>query len=253
MSDLTKRRFVLLTALLLAGAAARAAEQRPVNGFDRVTFELPGQLTLQQGDDFALEIDAAAEDLERIETRVQGGELAIGWRDGVFGWAGSRTHGPIAIRLTLPELRGLEVAGSGDVAAGSWLGEGLEVEVNGSGSVAFEELTVEELDLEIAGSGSVEAARVDTAVVRIEVLGSGSVQLAGAADRQEIEVMGSGDVVLTELEGARVNVEIMGSGDVSVWANELLTTEIMGSGDVSYRGTPKVDLEKHGPGRLRAL
>ncbi|HEX7038093.1 MAG TPA: head GIN domain-containing protein [Pseudomonadales bacterium] len=253
MSDSTRVRLALLAALLLAGGTVRAAEQRSVSGFDRVMFALPGQLTLQQGDAFVLEIDAAEEDLERVETRVQDNELAIRWREGVRGWAGARDHGPIEVRLTLPALRSLEVAGSGDVDGGSWLGESLEVEVNGSGSVAFGEVTVEELSLEIAGSGSIRAAKVDTALARIDVRGSGDVHLAGAADRQEIEVMGSGDVALAELEGAHVEVEIMGSGDVTVWANETLEAEIMGSGDVSYRGTPKVELEKNGPGRVRTL
>lgn len=243
----------LVAVVLWAAAAGAGAEIRDVDGFDRVVFALPGKLTLQRADDHTLEIEASAEDLEHIQTRVRGGQLSIQWREGARGWFGGRPEGPITVRVGLPELHGLEVAGSGNVEGGTWLSETLEVEVNGSGSARFDEVAAEELSLEISGSGSIEVAAVDAALVKVEISGSGDVELAGTADRQEIEVMGSGDVVASELEGARVTVEIMGSGDVSVWATESLTAEVMGSGDVRYRGEPRVDVDEHGPGRVRAL
>lgn len=239
----------------LAGAdTAAAGEQvRDVTGFDRVMFALPGKLTLIRGDAHEVVVDATEEDLERIETRVRGETLEVRWRDGVFDFFGGRPEGPIDVRVTLPALRGLEVAGSGEVQGGSWLSETMVVEVNGSGSVYFDELASEELTFELSGSGNLEVADVDAALARVEINGSGDATLAGAADRQEIEVMGSGDVGAAELEGARVSVEIMGSGNVQVWANEALTTQIMGSGDVRYRGQPRLHNEEHGSGNVREL
>ena len=237
----------------MAVAAGALSEVRDLEGFDRIMFALPGKLTLERGDEFEVVIDAVQEDLDRIETRVRGDELSIRWKEGLFGVLGGRPADDIAVRVTLPGLVGLELAGSGDVEGGSWLSETFLVEVNGSGSARFDELAGEELTLEVSGSGNVQVPKVDSALVRIEISGSGDVELAGAADRQQIEIMGSGDVEATELEGARVEVEIMGSGDVGVWANETLSAEIMGSGDIRYKGSPRVTTQEHGSGSVRPL
>lgn len=246
-------RICLVLAWALAAAAVAETEVRDVSGFERVLFALPGNLTIEQGDRFEVLVDAEPDDLERIETRVNGEELAIRWDQGLLGMWGGSPDGRIAVRITLPQLAGLEVAGSGDVEAGSWLAESLSVEVNGSGSVRIAELATEDLHVEVAGSGDVTVPALDAAALRVEIKGSGNVELAGAADRQEIEVMGSGDVDAADLEGARVEVEVMGSGDVTVWANSELSVDIMGSGDVRYRGSPTVDSAEHGSGRVRAL
>ena len=244
----------LATLLALSAAIAVAdSETRDLTGFDRVLFALPGELTLRQGGDFQVVVDAEPEDLKRITTEVSGRSLAVRWKDGVFGMFGGNAEGPIRVEVTLPTLTALEVAGSGNADAGTWLTDSLELEVNGSGSVRFAELATEELTLDVSGSGNVHIAQLDCAVARIEVHGSGDVELSGAADHQEIEVMGSGDVDVRNLEGSRVEVEIMGSGDVAVWANEQLDAEIMGSGDVRYRGSPSVDREEHGSGEVKPL
>ncbi|MAT83083.1 MAG: hypothetical protein CMD39_02225 [Gammaproteobacteria bacterium] len=250
-------RTTILALAVMAGLAPWPAvadtEVRDLEDFDRVVFALPGKLRLTQGDDFAVAIEAEPEDLERIETDRQGDTLAIRWDSGLLGmWSGS-PEGPIEVRITLPELRGLEVAGSGDVEAGAWLSESLVLEVNGSGSVHLASLAVESLTIDIAGSGDAEIDELDAAALRVEIAGSGNVELAGAADRQEIDVMGSGDVDADGLEGAVVQVDVMGSGDVSVWATEALSVDIMGSGDVRYRGNPRLERSAAGSGDVRPL
>jgi hypothetical protein len=246
-------RICLMLAWALAAGAIAETEVRDVTGFERVLFALPGNLSVEQGGNFEVVVEAEPDDLERIETQVNGDELAIRWDQGLLGMWGGSPGGRIAVRVTMPQLEGLEVAGSGDVEAGSWLTESLNIEVNGSGSVRIAELATEELSLEVAGSGDITVPALDAAALRVEIKGSGNVELAGAADRQEIEVMGSGDVDTADLEGARVEVEVMGSGDVTVWANRALSVDIMGSGDVRYRGSPTVDSAEHGSGRVRGM
>lgn len=247
------RSMLAVGACLMGAAALAEVEERALEGFERVVFALPGNLVLQRGDAHRVVLEGLPGDLERIETRVSGKELAIRWDDGLLGMFGGRPEGQIQVRVTLPGLRALEVAGSGDVEGGSWLSERLSVEINGSGNARFAELAVEELSLEVAGSGGVAVADLDAAVARIEISGSGDVDLAGAADRQEIEVMGSGDVDAADLEGAEVSVEVLGSGDVAVWATETLSAEIMGSGDIRYRGSPRVEREEFGSGEVRPV
>lgn len=245
----------LLMLLLLPGFAGAASqtEVRRLDGFSRISFALPGQLTLRRGGSVEVVVEAAPGDLKRIRTEVRGDELAIGWDDGVPGMFRGDPAGDIQVRVTLPALQELDVSGSGRVDGGTWLSETFTLEVSGSGSAVFEELVTEELDIEVSGSGNVDAAKVDAAMARVEISGSGDVELAGAADRQHIEVMGSGDVIATELEGASVEVEITGSGDVAVWATENLSAEITGSGGVRYRGAPRVERELTGSGSVRAL
>jgi hypothetical protein len=113
----------IMAALIGGGNALAETQSRDVSGFDRITFALPGSLTVSRGETFELSIDADSEDLERIETEVDGSALRIGWDEGMFGLFGGKPEGPIHVRVSLPALQALEVAGSGDVDAGNWLAE----------------------------------------------------------------------------------------------------------------------------------
>lgn len=133
-------------------------------------------------------------------------------------WNVANTEGPVS----------LEIAGSGDMRAGT--STALSVEIAGSGSVRSG--ATRDLDVEIAGSGDFVSARVD-GPTDISIAGSGDVIVrTGTSPDLSISIAGAGDVEFGGVAGD-VDISIAGSGDVSVArATGSVSRSIVGAGDV---------------------
>lgn len=140
-----------------------------------------------------------------------------------------RSHQPLVYFITLPDIRLLELTGSGEIIV---------------------ENTVESQHLEfiVRGSGSIRANL--EADITCEITGSGKVLLAGNSDVAEIELTGSGTYEAFELETEQAEVSIRGSGDAYITATEKLDVHITGSGNVYYRGKPTINASGTGSGKL---
>jgi hypothetical protein len=105
--------------------------------------------------------------------------------------------------------------------------------------------------LQLSGSGSVTAAGITTPAISIDMSGSGDVTIDGNADNQAVSLSGSGDYDAGNLVSRHSSAEISGSGDVTVNALETLEAEISGSGNATYTGNPQVSQNISGSGELR--
>lgn len=161
------------------------------------------------------------------------------------------------IEITSPSLKGIDIAGSGDVyVLNSLTGKEMSVNIAGSGDVIFKEpIAMTEFDAEIAGSGDVKITKhsefqkidaeiagsgdvffVDANVLKVdvEVAGSGNVTVSGTVKDAEIEIAGSGDVYLGEVVGS-LQYGIAGSGDIYYSGSPTVRGSKMGSGDIHKR------------------
>ena len=200
-------------------------EIREVKDFNKLSFSIPGDLEIEQGDHEGLILIGDKKDLEKIVTEVENGELKIKKRKGT-----AKFHKEVTAKLVVKELEELSVNGSGNVLFKTTFKAGdFEMNISGSGDIKCEELLVNELEVNIAGSGDME--------------------LGGEVDSEcEISIAGSGDVDAVDLKAATVEVSIAGSGDAQVWAVNDLETSISGSGSVRYKGDPKVNASVRGSG-----
>jgi hypothetical protein len=231
----------LIGASLIAWAACAAAdgpvrENRTISQpFNEVHLVGAFDLELIQADTVSLVIEAPRDDLPTVRSDVSDGVLTLRQTDpgplDFSRWFG-RHPAPRAV-LSTKALDRLVVEGSGDIHAGTWSADGLNVRVSGSGDVRFEHLTALRSSCEIAGSGDI--------------------LLAGSVTRQSIRISGSGDYRAPDLKSQTASVSINGSGDVELWVERTLEARIAGSGDVRYYGTPSVNQSVSGSGGLKAL
>jgi hypothetical protein len=231
----------LIGASLIAWAACAAAdesvrENRTISQpFNEVHLVGAFDLELIQADTVSLVIEAARDDLATIRSDVSDGVLTLQQTDSgaldFSRWFG-RHPAPRAV-LSTKALDRLVVEGSGDIHAGTWSADGLNVRVSGSGDVKFDHLTALRSSCEIAGSGDI--------------------LLAGSVTRQSIRISGSGDYRAPDLKSQTASVSINGSGDVELWVERTLEARIAGSGGVRYYGTPAVTQSVSGSGSLKAL
>ena len=102
----------------------------------------------------------------------------------------------------------------------------------------------------ISGSGSIRAVGIDADGFTAEISGSGSADLSGRADDVALSISGSGSYDASKLRCRNVKVAISGSGDATVNATERVRADISGSGSVYYSGTPSVEQHVSGSGTV---
>lgn len=181
---------------------------RDLPTFTDVSLEGSMKAVVVSGQDQRVEIIADPELLEFIRTRVKNGELRIWTKRGARRF----NRGKIEVRISVADLQGVEINGSGNIAA----------------------------------------SKIDTEKFATEINGSGGVNLQGKCGSVSYEINGSGDIDGVDLKCEDADVEINGSGDTRITATGGLSVEINGSGDVVAYGSPRINrFSSNGSGSIR--
>lgn len=199
-----------------------------VGNFDRVAL-LGGQdVVVTVGDARSVRAEGDAKALERLEVKVENGELRIGYRrNSIFSGHSGKTR----VHVTVPSLRAASIAGSGDLR--------------------IDRVEGGDFEAGIAGSGDMQIGAMQVGTAKVSIAGSGNVTAAGTAEEADVSVVGSGDVGLGQLQANRAKVSVAGSGDVAAHASESADVSIMGSGDVRITGTSRCTVNKAGSGSVK--
>ncbi|WP_158218847.1 head GIN domain-containing protein [Roseateles aquatilis] len=210
-----------------------SSESRDVGAFEAVSLSGDFKVLVRQGSSEKVEVRTDRNLLSYLETRVvdgsKGRTLEIAAKRGYSLDA----RGTPTITLDMRQLRGVSIAGSGDVRV--------------------EPMKTGNFDGSIAGSGDLRIQGLEADQVTLRVAGSGDMVLNGKANFLSVTVAGSGDVKTRELTVDEAKVSISGSGDVTVQAVRKLNVRIAGSGDVGYVGSPEISMSNAGSGSVRKL
>jgi hypothetical protein len=228
--------FLLFTGLMTCYSSdlPDVKESRNLKGFSSISYGISGNLTVKIGPEFSVVLEGDEDDVERVVTEVSGDRLTI--RHEIWRFHFLDFHGKVNVYITLPELDGLSVSGSGKAE--------LISDIRNS----------DHLDLSVSGSGKLYAAGVETDELECSISGSGDIMIgsAGSADRGDISISGSGGYSGKSLEIDHLSVRVSGSGSCLCKAGDSLTARISGSGDVTYYGNPRIDSRASGSGRIRS-
>jgi hypothetical protein len=230
---------------------------------------------LKQGSVNSVELEGDADELAKIETRVEGGRLIIGREEdrSWFNWRSGWDDEKIIAYVTVKNLDGLYASGSGNIIAQTKLvGDNMDIKVSGSGNIEAEidaadvdarvsgsgdlllKGKVRSMDSDISGSGKISFEGAIAGRLDIGMSGSGRFFAAGSANEFKSSISGSGKVNAADLVVDKCDVRISGSGDVVVNVKSILRTNISGSGTVTYKGNPsQLDSHSSGSGRLRKM
>ena len=239
-------RMALATAIIAASAATSAcghnrsedggpvvSRSYTVGGFDQIEVAGPYNVQVHTGANVSVSARGPQHTLERMVVEVRGNKLVIhperqkGWFH--MGWSHS---GKVDVSVTVPQLHGAAIAGSGDIHVDQVKGDSFEGAVAGSGGLGIDAIEVQTLKLAIAGSGGVRAGN-------------------GRAQNAKFEIAGSGDIDARGVEAQNADVSIAGSGNVTAKATGTADVSIMGSGDVEVTGGAKCSVSKAGSGSVR--
>lgn len=228
-------RILIAAALLIATAATATAttahaatrEWQPLR-FDRVALAGSYTVTVVPGAVASVRAEGDPEALERIEVRVEDGQLRLGSRRDSWNWGWSR-HGRVRMTVVSPvPLRAAALAGSGDMT--------------------IARVSVPSFEAKLAGSGDLVLRQVDVREIAAHITGSGDLTASGHAEHVEGSIAGSGDLHLGDLHAADFTGSISGSGDIAAFASRTATLSIVGSGDARVRGGARCTVSKRGSG-----
>jgi Putative auto-transporter adhesin, head GIN domain len=189
------------------GSGAVRTETRTVSGFSAIQLGGNGDVKIEQSGTESLTITAEENLLPLLTSDVVNNELRLGVKDG----ARIDTTQPITYTVTVKDLTGMEVA----------------------------------------GSGTQMATKVKTASLRIRMAGSGSISATGTADAQDVQMAGSGTYRGSGLTSKTATVKSAGSGNAEIAVSDGLDVTIIGSGSVTYTGSPQIKQSILGSGSLQ--
>ncbi len=203
-----------------------------VGSFDQIEVAGPYNVQVRTGANPSVSANGPQKMIEQMVVEVRNGKLEI-HPERQKGWFHTRWnfHGNVNLTVTVPQLRGASIAGSGDIKVDQVRGDSFGGEIAGSGGLDVAALDVQTLKLAIAGSGGTK-------------IGSGRAQNA------KFEIAGSGDIDARGVQAQTANVSIAGSGNIAANATGTADVSIMGSGDVQMTGGAKCKISKAGSGNV---
>ncbi len=223
---------ILAVTLLSFAANSQTKETRDLRGFSKVSFGVAGELYIAFGPDFKVTLEGDRDDLEETITEITSGKLVIKREGNSWNFTDSK----IIVHITMPEIEGLSVSGSGraEISDDVKDADNLDLSVSGSGRLLTSQIVADNLNCSISGSGN------------IVISGQGN------ADSGEISISGSGNYTGEEMEVDHLRISLSGSGNCTCKAGDELSASVSGSGNVSYAGNPKIDARVSGSGRVRS-
>ncbi|WP_261388879.1 head GIN domain-containing protein [Qipengyuania aquimaris] len=185
----------------------------------------PDTVIINTGETFDIDVSGDDDAVAALRFHREDSSLAIS-REKDSG----RGLGSATVRVTVPSLTAMVLAGSGTMEAD---------EMTGSA------------DVTIAGSGTAKVARMEAEKLDMTIAGSGDFEASGTADRLDMTVAGSGSGKMEGLKVERADITIAGSGNAAFASDGRVEASIVGSGDVSVTGSATCEVSAMGSGKLR--
>jgi hypothetical protein len=203
-----------------------------VGNFQQIEVAGPYDVEVRTGGNVGVSARGSEMLLDHTLVEVRGDKLVIRPQQNKGWFGGFHTSGKAHFTVTVPELRGAEIAGSGNINVDHVHGPSFEGAIAGSGNLNIAAMDVQSLKFDIGGSGGAKAG-------------------AGKAQTADYSIAGSGDVDAGAVTSQDLKISIAGSGGVRANATGTADVSMMGSGDVQIGGGAKCKVSKMGSGDVR--
>lgn len=187
------------------GSGNMASEVREIADFRKVDVGGVFQVEITAQKDFHVEIEADDNLLQYVKTEVSGGELEISMDKRV------KTHNPIRVRISAPNIDGVEASGASKVNLTNLKNAELSVDSSGASkfSVAGE---TGNLIIDVSGASQIDAGGLSAATANIDASGASHVNVNVAS---ELIADASGASRITYIGAPKVSKSTSGASSVS--------------------------------------
>ncbi len=213
------------------GSGNVQAETRATGPFEAVGLEYPADVTIRQGKEDKVVIEAEDNLLGQLSSDVSSGRLTV--KSLETDWA-ARVNPTRPVKITITMRNPTEIEFSAP-----------------TGTLEADGLQAGTLRLVLSGAGQVTLNGLQVGLLDSILSGAGDVQVAGTADQVKLLLSGAGSFNGTNLKTNKAAVEISGMGDAIVRVEAELAAKITGAGSIKYFGQPRVEQTVNGAGSVK--
>ncbi|MDZ7741116.1 MAG: head GIN domain-containing protein [Bacteroidota bacterium] len=190
------------------------SEERRIGSFEAIEVGGAFEVMLRQGSSVSCVVEADANLMEYIVTRVQGNTLKV------YQEKGFKNAELMKLYITFVDLEGIEISGAAEIK-----GE--------------ETFTLDKLHLEASGASEIEL-KLQLKVLDVNISGASEVELSGSADELKGGFSGASEFEAYGLRAKRARIESSGSADVEISVSDELNIVASGASSVDYKGEPSL-------------
>lgn len=203
-------------------------ETRVVSEFNKIALKGVMDLTIKQGKQREVVVEATAEQQKRVEISNEGEKLVLNTEKK----KGVHKEQKVHVYITVTDLNEISHSGVGDIRTDGILEQdSIKIKISGVGDVNLN-LVCEDLQLSFSGVG-------DT-------------KLDGKAGSAKLSYSGVGDLDALKFPVQKLDVSASGVGDANIHATEELSIDFSGVGSIRYSGDPAVrNLKSSGVGKIK--
>jgi hypothetical protein len=199
----------------LGMSAQMVKEKKEAGAFSKILSSSGIDVHFTQGEACALEIEADAENMPKVEYSVTSGRLELRRKKGV-----NFTRNPkgriIRAYVSAPALEGIELSGGADFESRSVSADNLDVTASGGSDIEIYQLKA--ADCRITASGGSDTEIKDLSVSKLEVTASGGSDAdihISSADEVRVTARGGSDVDLSG-KAKTVSIKRSSGSDVNI-------------------------------------
>ncbi len=201
-------------------SSSSVRDELGLRDFNSVDLEGLLDVTIEKGDDWAVEIDGKDDEVRRYRIYTSGETLVVDYDNDRKGfWRQGFEGHQIDLRITMPNLR--------------------EVEASGGGKVRFRGFDEDEVSIRL--SGAVEGnGGIDARSMNVKLVGASSLDLNGTGYFLDADITGACTLSAYGYEVREAEVEAHGASTAKVYVTEKLEISRGMASSVSHRGDPEV-------------
>jgi hypothetical protein len=189
----------------IKGSGNVKSEKRTVSGFNKVRAGGAVKVEIIAQKEFSVEVEADDNLLPYIKTEVDGGNLKI------YSEGRIKTQNQIRVRISMPELTGLDISGASSGMVSNVKAESLDLEASGASKISIDG-EVENLVVEASGASTIDAENLRTQEAVADASGASKVIVSPSA-KLKAEASGASTVYYT---GEPQSIDKNSSGASSV-------------------------------------
>ena len=216
----------------IRGSGNIQTETRDTGPFEAVDIEYPGaEVTIQQGSNETLAIEADDNLLPQLSTEVVSGRLTIKSRE--TDWKTSvNPSKPVKISIGAKDLK--EIVLSAPV-----------------GTLDVNDLQTSTLKLVLSGGAQIRLNGIQVDLLDNILSGAGDIQANGTADELKLILSGLGNFDAADLKSSKATIELSGMGNATVYVESELSATVSGAGSINYLGSPQIQQKVTGAGSVK--
>ena len=229
-----------------------SSKEFTVSGFNRISIRFPVEIEIVKADGFGVTVSGNETQVNNVTVVQEGDRLTVGYNinlASIIAAPFSRIHA----RITLPELRELNISGA---ALGNVRGfdspADFALVVSGASRLDLSEMSVGAMKWDLSGASRIDAQMSAKGDSDFRVTGASRVDLKGTGADVTVEAAGASHIDFERFAVRNVKVRLAGASHCIVNMNGKLDATVEGASRLEYEGQPTMgDVKTAGASSLR--